>query len=276
MSDTYTLELENFRSIGKATVDIAPLTVVYGPNGAGKSSLIYGLLTLKNFLYNPNQNLPSLFSYPTLSLGGFEEVVMGHDKEKLISLTLSVSGPKSRAEIRLTVGQAGGRSSINVHAPGIEDGFMMSLDIPFPYRGDQLVGLPIEMSFNGESSESTDVNVMWNGLVMYEESGNPSNREQVVNLLTTANFPREVAMGTAFIPLRRGFSIPAFTRVSNTSLQCWSTDMEVASLLASDRFLEYRSKQLRRTRLAERRVAVRFLVGTSTFTIDSIPQRRRV
>ena len=106
MSDTYTLELENFRSIGKATVDIAPLTVVYGPNGAGKSSLIYGLLTLKNFLYNPNQNLPSLFSYPTLSLGGFEEVVMGHDKEKLISLTLSVSGPKSRAEIRLTVGQA--------------------------------------------------------------------------------------------------------------------------------------------------------------------------
>ena len=50
MSDKYTLQLKNFRSIREAEIDIAPLTVVYGPNGSGKSSLIYGLLTLKNFL----------------------------------------------------------------------------------------------------------------------------------------------------------------------------------------------------------------------------------
>ena len=35
MSDTYTLELKNFRSIRDVSMDIAPLTVVYGPNGAG-------------------------------------------------------------------------------------------------------------------------------------------------------------------------------------------------------------------------------------------------
>ena len=50
MSDKYTLHLENFRSIRDATLEIAPLTVIYGPNGSGKSSLIYGLLTLRNFL----------------------------------------------------------------------------------------------------------------------------------------------------------------------------------------------------------------------------------
>ena len=55
MSDKYTLQLKNFRSIRDAEIDIAPLTVVYGPNGSGKSSLIYGLLTLKNFLTEPNQ-----------------------------------------------------------------------------------------------------------------------------------------------------------------------------------------------------------------------------
>ena len=71
MSDKYRLKLKNFRSIHDAEIDIAPLTVVYGPNGSGKSSLIYALLTLRNFLTNPNQNIPSLFSYPTLSLGGF-------------------------------------------------------------------------------------------------------------------------------------------------------------------------------------------------------------
>ena len=91
MSDTYTLQLKNFRSIREASVEIAPLTVVYGPNGAGKSSLIYGLLTLKGFLTNPNQNIPSLFNYPTMSLGAFEEVVWNHDIEKRISVELSVS-----------------------------------------------------------------------------------------------------------------------------------------------------------------------------------------
>ena len=98
MSDTYTLELKNFRSIRDVSMDIAPLTVVYGPNGAGKSSLIYGLLTLKNFLTNPNQNLPSLFSYPTMSLGGYAEVVSGHDTERTVSLSLSASMPKGKSD----------------------------------------------------------------------------------------------------------------------------------------------------------------------------------
>ena len=78
MADTYTLGFKNFRSIEDATVEIAPLTVIYGPNGSGKSSLIYGLLTLRNFLTNPNQNMPSLFSYPSISLGGRGEVVHRH------------------------------------------------------------------------------------------------------------------------------------------------------------------------------------------------------
>ena len=81
MSDTYTLHLENFRSIRDATVEIAPLTVIYGANGTGKSSLIYGLLTLRNFFTNPAQNVPSLFSYPTISLGGLREVVRNHAED---------------------------------------------------------------------------------------------------------------------------------------------------------------------------------------------------
>ena len=81
MPDTYTLSFRNFRSLRDVTVDIAPLTVVYGPNGSGKSSLIYGLLTLKNFLTNPGQNIPSLFSYPSISLGGLNEVVHRHSQD---------------------------------------------------------------------------------------------------------------------------------------------------------------------------------------------------
>ena len=72
MSDTYTLQYQNFRSLRDAKIDIAPLTVIYGSNGSGKSSMIYGLLTLRNFLTNPNQNGPSLFSYFSIGLGGWQ------------------------------------------------------------------------------------------------------------------------------------------------------------------------------------------------------------
>ena len=269
MSDTYTLELENFRSIGKATVDIAPLTVVYGPNGAGKSSLIYGLLSLKNFLYNPNQYIPSLFSYPTMSLGGYDEVVTSHDVEKQISLSLRISGPKGGASFELTIGQAGGQSAIAVHSPWVKDGFAMKLKIPFPYLLNQSMQVPIEMSMNGESTGTTGLNVVWNGSVVGEDSNDPSNREQVAELLTTANLPREVAVGTAFIPLRRGFSTPTYS-VTNV-FPLLSTDMEVASLLAANNNLEYTVSDYLE-RISERRVAVRFQMGTSIFTIDSIPR----
>ena len=73
MTDTYALHLQNFRSIRDAKVEIAPLTVVYGPNGSGKSSLIYGLLTLKNFFdQSRTEPVASLFSYPSISLGGLQ------------------------------------------------------------------------------------------------------------------------------------------------------------------------------------------------------------
>ena len=271
MSDTYTLELENFRSIGNAKVDIAPLTVVYGPNGTGKSSLIYGLLTLRNFLNNPNQNLPSLFSYPTMSLGGFEEVVTGHDTEKLLSLSLSVSGPGGEASFELEIGQAGGKSAIDVRSPLVKNEFAMSLEIPFPYLLNQSVRTPVEMSLKAESTGTTGLNVTWNGTVVGGDSGDPSNREQAVELLTTANLPREIAGRTAFVPLRRGFSTPTYS-VSNMGLVL-SGDMEVASLLATDphHHLEYNVSDYLE-RITERRVAVRFQMGTSIFTIDSIPR----
>ena len=271
MSDTYTLKLRNFRSIRDASIDIAPLTVVYGPNGAGKSSLIYGLLTLKNFLTNPTQNLPSLFSYPTMSLGGYEEVVRGHDTERTISLSLRASTPTGKAFYRLAIGQSGGESEIGVRVPvegghEFDDRFTSRLDIPFPYPGNQSDIQPVEvLTPNGEASE-IPINLAWNGLSV-SESGDSG--EQVETLLTTANFPAELARSTGFVPLRRGFSTPAYT-VSNVTPDL-TTDREVASLLATERFLEYEVSDYLE-RIAERRIASRTQMGTSTFTIDSIPR----
>ena len=277
MSDTYTLKLQNFRSIREASIDLAPLTVVYGPNGAGKSSLIYGLLTLKNFLANPNQNVPSLFSYPTMSLGGYNEVVTDHDAGRTISLSLSASTPTGRSGFTFSIGQSGGESTIDVRAHEVEqlmehfalDGrFKSRLDIPFPYPGNQSDTHRVELiDHDGEvfNYHQSSINLTWNGISV-SEGGDDGHR---VTLLTTANLPMELARATGFVPLRRGFSTPTYS-VSNVT-PALATDMEVASLLATDRFLEYEVSDYLE-RITERRISLRPQVGTSIFTIDSIPR----
>ena len=277
MSDTYTLKLENFRSIRDASIDIAPLTVVYGPNGAGKSSLIYGLLTLKNFLTNPNQNMPSLFSYPTLSLGSYEEVVTGHDSGRTVSLSLSTSMQQGKSDFRLAIGQSGGQSSIEVAVRDVAetdrghrfDGrFKSSLDIPFPYQGNQSdIGSLDIVDDNGEELASP-FSYAWNGISVSEGGGDPANHGQHTQMLTIGNFPMELARATGFVPLRRGFSTPTYTASNVTP--ALSTDMEVASLLAMEPYLEYEVSRYVEE-VAERRVASKTQIGTSIFTIISVP-----
>ena len=38
------IELENFKSIKKAVIDIRPVTIFIGPNGSGKSTVAYTLV----------------------------------------------------------------------------------------------------------------------------------------------------------------------------------------------------------------------------------------
>ena len=210
MSDKYRLKLKNFRSIHDAEIDIAPLTVVYGPNGSGKSSLIYGLLTLKNFLTNPNQNIPSLFSYPTMSLGGLEEVVSDHETDQTISFSLSVTAPVGSSEFTLGVGKSGGRSTINADLdldiePKTRGEFRISVDIPFPYRADQSSTYNADLMYEGFMHQD-HFTIMWNGVSVTGESEDPSEIESTLELLTAANLPIEIAKSTGFVPLRRGFT----------------------------------------------------------------------
>ena len=270
MSDKYRLKLKNFRSIRDAEVDIAPLTVIYGPNGSGKSSLIYGLLTLKNFLTNPNQNIPSLFSYPTMSLGGFEEVVSGHETDQTVSFSLSVTTPAGLSEFTLGVGMSGGRSTINADLdldaePKTRGEFNLSVDIPFPYRADQT------SIYNAgrEYIQEDHFTIMWNGISVTGEGEDPSEIEETLELLTAVNLPMELAKSSGFTPLRRGFTTSIYN-LSNVT-PALATDSEVASSLASQRFLEYRVSDYLKT-VTDRHIRTRVQPGTASFNIDSIPE----
>ena len=285
MADTYTLHLQNFRSIRDAKIDLAPLTVIYGPNGSGKSSLIYGLLTLKNFLTNPNQHVASLFSYPSISLGGLQEVVHNHADDQILSASIAVSSP----EIISPTFALGVRPSEAVPVAAFDasgDPYIrkwprsLSLRVPLPYRGNQTVDHEIEtmsvmpgvVPASGDPYSPVSGSLNWNGTVLSAQifDGAGTHDDVVSRLNQRSNFPMELARWTGFVPLRRGFSKPSYGLASVTPM-LWSED-EVASLLASpdNRFRSYHASGYLE-QVADRRVQVQPQIGTSAFTIDTIP-----
>lgn len=275
MPDTYTLRFRNFRSIRDATVEIAPLTVIYGANGSGKSSLIYGLLTLKNFLTNPGQNVASLFSYPSISLGGLREVVHGHSSDRSLSLSISVSNPEEiSAEFTLALDQSGGSARLIFEAPDSmqlrPNQAELDLQIALPYGGEQQVEQGISVAeISGDRYAAT---LTWNGITASPQFSDGSARHgaDTGRFFTRFNLPMELARQTGFVPLRRGFSKTSYGLASVTP--ALATEDEVASLLASpdERFRQYEiSKYVER--IARRRVQTQGQIGTSTFTIDAIP-----
>ena len=276
MPDTYTLHLQNFRSIRDARVEIAPLTVVYGPNGSGKSSLIYGLLTLKNFLTNPSQNLSSLFSYPSISLGGWQEVVHRHAVDKNVSLSIGVSDTSDlSSKFTLTLGQSGGTAGVAFEGLDREDFPLwpegLDLQIAIPYDANQQVDQSIKV-VGDDASIFLEGTLTWNGIALSAQAhGGPGELPVVVRLLNErTNLPMELARQTGFVPLRRGFSKPTYGLSSVTP--ALATEDEVASLLAStnERFRQYDvSRYIEQ--IANRRVMTQAQIGTSIFTIDSIP-----
>ena len=276
MPDTYTLHLQNFRSIRDARVEIAPLTVVYGPNGSGKSSLIYGLLTLKNFLTNPSQNLSSLFSYPSISLGGWQEVVHRHAVDRNVSLSIGVSNPGDRSsEFTLTLGQSGGAAGVAFEGvdrerfPVWPEG--LDLQIAIPYDANQQVDQGIKLVGN-DGSTILEGTLIWNGIALSTQAhGGTGELAGFISWLNERiNLPMELARQTGFVPLRRGFSKPTYGLSSVTP--ALATEDEVASLLAStnERFRKYEISRYVE-QIANRRVETQAQIGTSVFTIDSIP-----
>ena len=281
MSDKYTLGLKNFRSIRDAEIDIAPLTVVYGPNGSGKSSLIYGLLTLKNFLTEPHRNLPGLFSYSGLSLGGFDDVVFKHAVGETVDVALSVSTPgRGVSGFTLKVGESSGKSAVCVDENNTKINFDMALNVPFPYRMDQYDNARPTMEWYAWWEEEydftyqTEIDIGWNGISLNLNHVEPIGWGEdgiAVEFLKWANMPTEIAKGIYFVPLRREIISSVCGAESVTPML--SGDADVASILATDRDLEHKVNRYME-RVAGRQIRTRPQAGTSSFTLDSVSRNR--
>ena len=83
------LRLINFRSISNPRrLKLAPLNVLIGPNNAGKSSLLYALLLMKQTMSDANPDAALVTSLQGLELGGYRDLVHGHDENSQIGMEL--------------------------------------------------------------------------------------------------------------------------------------------------------------------------------------------
>ena len=288
MLDTYTLSFQNFRSIEDATVEAAPLTVVYGPNGSGKSSLIYGLLTLRNFLTNPDLDIPSLFSYPSISLGGHQEVVHRHSPERGIALSIGTSNPEHlSSKFTLTLYESGGSVDLSFAVPSVQNDRgiatwpqSLPLKITVPYQMDKRAedGFAMHGSLSSQAREQgltlmpIPGRIAWDGIALaaWLDPSDASYSDVIGQLNERANLPMELARQTGFVPLRRGFSEP--THSQGKLSPALSNENEVAMLLAehSERFRQYEISRFVE-KIADRRIQTQSQIRRPTFSIDSIP-----
>lgn len=93
MSIIKSLRLRNFKAIGdqEATVDFAPVTLLFGPNSAGKSSIIQALHYAHEILNRDNPDADrTLLGGRAIELGGFRNMVHQRDSARSIVMTFDL------------------------------------------------------------------------------------------------------------------------------------------------------------------------------------------
>ena len=86
------LGIENFKAIGSfQKISVRPITLLFGANSSGKSSVLQSLLLLKQTLEEAEDRNSALLPRGGLvDLGGFEELVFRHDKDRAVRFSLGV------------------------------------------------------------------------------------------------------------------------------------------------------------------------------------------
>jgi predicted ATPase len=82
--------LQNFKSIRRAELSLAPLTVLVGANSSGKTSLIQSILLVAQAAQAGNQGSAFSLNGPLVSVGRFDEVKFAHAKAESVGIGASI------------------------------------------------------------------------------------------------------------------------------------------------------------------------------------------
>ena len=172
--------------------------------------------------------------------------------------------------------ESGGKLLMSFEGSPLVSPLDMALDISFPYYGNQSIygeGI-VQYGDPYEGIEPLTIDIEWDGIKFnFSRIENDRLQEDAVRLLEWAKFPMELAKGTYFVPLWRGFMFPEYDGYYETNML--SSDAEVAAMIADDRNLEYKVSRYMED-VSGRQFRVRMQRGSSSFNIDAIPISRDV
>ena len=266
------LTLGNFRGIRDGEMPLGKITVLTGPNNSGKSSVIYGLLTLKNVVLNPNQAMDSFLNLGFLNMGGFAQTVFWKKENSEISLGIEVSRDEIRSQYTAVLGKKKSSLMLRTFKPY---NISLDIDVTFPYPANKTANADVAGPFGRAQ-------VVWNGispnisvtplakgemLIGAKEPDIKVDSADSLNILQESiNSPIEELRGVDFVPLRRGFTKPNYSSVPMQP-QLLNED-ELATLLAANRELEGKVAHYLE-QMIDKVFSVRSLLGTANFNLQS-------
>ena len=231
------LGVENFRSIKKQAVELAPITVFYGPNGSGKSSLLYSLILMKNVILNLERQSGDFYNFGFANLGDFRAVVHGHKTEEDIQLFLTLKLFNYPALWSMTIRKDAVR--IIMHILEGDNEISIGAEQSHPYN-------PL-VSYNGDIDfKGVDLNYSWQG-IKGEAKAIPHSPEtgedrSIANMFTKVmNEPAKFVRCIGVAPLQMAFSRgehSIITESSSLQSSLYFSEDEIGTLLATRRYLQ--------------------------------------
>lgn len=227
------IHIENFRSIRHENLELGKITVLTGANNSGKSSIMYGLMVLQDFVFNPNQTLEELFALPFINLGGFEDVKSKEYtpslEEGFIRLGITVDANKfghGRTKYRIALGK--NRTFLDLSFYNDKMQTEASLNIGLPYVANTIGNFKAwYKKGKGEALYN------WNGFQAQIMPLMSSMLESDTNDLKDGiNSPINAFSTTDFIPVSRGFTKPYYNLVPMTGII--NTEEEIATMLKTE------------------------------------------
>jgi len=131
------VKISNFRSIAEQEIELSKINVIYGGTATGKSSILYSLIVLKNFVKNPGQKIDGFFNLGFLNLGGFDDSVFNHEKERKIRIGFSTEN--GEYELYLKNREGGIKQKV--------DKIEMNAEITLPYSGNKNFSFDFEQEY---------------------------------------------------------------------------------------------------------------------------------
>jgi predicted ATPase len=250
---------------------LGKITVLTGPNNSGKSSIIYGLLTLKNVVLNPNQAVDSFLNLGFLNLGGFAQTVFLKKETSDIILGIEVSGNEIKSQYTAVLGKKKSSLSLKTFKPY---NISFDIDVIFPYPSNRNASAVAIGAFG-------KAQIVWNGIIptinitpipeqeMLVSEGKESDglkEGSAESLQESINAPIEELKKVDVIPLGRGFTKPNYSSVPMQP-QMFRED-DLATLLAANRELVGKVAHYLEP-LVNRVFSVWTTMGTANFNLQS-------